>query len=178
MSDVIDWNAWLDEYGGRLFLYARQQARTESDAEDILQEALVQLVQTVEGGSFHGDESRWLPYALTAIRHLAADYGRRAEVRKNYAASERAQESGVWEETPWLSSASDRDRLRQQVESLLRQLPPDFAEVIVLRIWEELTFQQIADIIGAPLPTITSRYRYAIRRMREELERNPLDDHD
>lgn len=178
MASGINWSAWLDEHGERLFLYARQQTRTEADAEDVLQEALVQLVQAVEGGSFRGDASRWVPYALAAIRHLAADYGRRAEVRRNYAASERAQEDAVWEETPWLTSSSDSDRLRRQVEGLLRQLPPDFAEVIVLRIWEELTFQQIADVTGAPLPTIASRYRYAIRRMREELERNPIDDHD
>lgn len=175
MSDCVDWNAWLDAHGGCLLLYARQQTRSEADAEDVLQEALVQLVQAVEKGDFRGGESQWVPYALTAIRHLAMDFGRRAEVRKNYASSDRAWESGVWEETPWLTSASDSAWLRQQVEGLLRSLPPEFAEVIVLRIWEELTFQQIADVTHTPLPTITSRYRYAIRRMRNELERNPID---
>ena len=49
-GDAPDWAAWLDAHGARLLLYARQQTRTEADAEDLLQTALVQLVRTVEGG--------------------------------------------------------------------------------------------------------------------------------
>ena len=69
----IDWGAWLDANGARLLLYARQQTPTCADAEDVLQDALLQLVRTVECGEFHGGQEQWLAYTLTAIRHLAAD---------------------------------------------------------------------------------------------------------
>ena len=45
-----DWGAWLDANGARLLLYARQQTPTSADAEDVLQDALLQLVRTVECG--------------------------------------------------------------------------------------------------------------------------------
>lgn len=170
----VDWDAWLDAHGAGLLLFAREQTRSSADAEDVLQEALVQLVQAVESGDFRGSAEQWHSYALSAIRHRAVDMGRRAEVRRRYAEAPQNPEAAVCEETPWLSCAEDNEYLRRRVEELLRALPSDFSEVIVLKIWNGMTFQQIADTVGAPLPTITSRYRYAMRRMREELENNPI----
>ena len=171
----VDWSAWLAEFGPQLLLYARQQCRSQADAEDVLQEALVQLVHAVEGGSFTGARSQWSAYAYTAIRHLAMDRGRREQVRRNYAAAQQETLSEGVEETPWLSSAADDEYLRERLESMLRQLAPEFAEVVVLHIWGEHTFQQIADMTGNKLSTITSRYRYALQSLRRELEANPIE---
>lgn len=174
-EDRIDWSAWLAEYGSQLLLYARHQCRSDADAEDVLQEALVQLVRAVEGGSFTGARDQWRAYAYTAIRHLAMDRGRREQVRRNYAtAQQETLREGV-EETPWLSSAADDEYLRAKLESMLRQLSPEFAEVVVLHIWGERTFQQIAEMTGNKLSTITSRYRYALQSLRKELEENPIE---
>jgi RNA polymerase sigma-70 factor (ECF subfamily) len=156
-------------------LYARQQCRSEADAEDVLQDALVQLVHAVEGGSFTGTRDQWRAYDYTAIRHLAMDRGRREQVRRNYAAAQQEHMREGGEETPWLSSAADDEYLRARMESMLRNLAPEFAEVVVLHIWGEHTFQQIADMTGNKLATITSRYRYALQAMRRELESNPIE---
>ncbi len=175
-SGKINWAAWLDDHGARLLLYARQQTRTEADAEDVMQDALVQLVRAVESGDFRGSEGQWFHYALTAIRHRAMDAGRRAQVRRNYAEAQRDSGEGICEETPWMSCGADNEYMRRQVEKLLRKLPAEFTEVVLLKIWEGLTFQQIADTTGVPMPTVCSRYRYALKKMREELEINPIAD--
>lgn len=171
----VDWSVWLAENGAQLLLYARQQCRSEADAEDVLQEALVQLVHVVEGGSFTGTQEQWRAYAYSAIRHLAMDRGRREQVRRNYVVS---QQEGMQEgeaETPWLRCAADDEYLRKKFEKLLHSLAPEFAEVVVLHIWGEHTFQQIADMTGNKLSTITSRYRYALKSMRKELESDPIE---
>ncbi len=171
----VDWAAWLKEFGPRLFLYARQQARCDADAEDIMQDALVQLVRAVEGGSFRGERSRWPGYVYTAIRHLAMDRGRREEVQRSTLQRFRdGAESAEYPE-PWLQSSQDDEHLRRQVELLLRSLPAEFAEVVVLRIWGEYTFQQIADMTFTNLSTVTSRYRYAMQALRKKLSSNPLE---
>ena len=158
------WSEWLDEAGPTLMLYARQQTRSEADAEDVLQDALVQLVQAVEGGTFQGGPRQWRSFVFTAIRHKAIDYGRRAETRKNYEENN-AEDMTVLEE-PWLSAESDKEDMREDVESALRKLPQEQAEVVVLKIWGELTFQEIAERTGQNLSTITSRYRYAMTALR------------
>ncbi len=170
----VDWAAWLKEFGPRLFLYARQQARAEEDAEDIMQEALVQLVRAVEGGSFRGERSKWPSYVYTAIRHLAMDRGRRENVRRSYLQRFRVGMEAEAYPEPWLQSSHDDEHLRRQTEALLRTLPGEFAEVVVLRIWGEHTFQQIADMTFTNLSTVTSRYRYAMQALRKRLSDNPL----
>ncbi len=173
-GERVDWAAWLKEFGPRLFLYARQQARSEADAEDIMQEALVQLVRAVEGGSFNGERSKWPSYVYTAIRHLAMDRGRREEAQsRNLQRFRDGMEAEEYPE-PWLQSSHDDEQLRLQMEALLRTLPGEFAEVVVLRIWGEHTFQQIADMTFTNLSTVTSRYRYAMQALRKKLTDTPL----
>ncbi|MBR5196367.1 MAG: sigma-70 family RNA polymerase sigma factor [Akkermansia sp.] len=171
----IDWSAWLDEYGSQFLLYARQQCRNESDAEDVMQDALVQLVRVVESGSFTGTQDQWRAYVFTAIRHLAMDLGRRMSVRRTYETAQQEHMSEGEEETPWLSCAADNEYLRVRIESMLRKLSPEKAEVVVLHIWGELTFQQIADVTGNKLSTITSRYRYALEDLRKALGDNSIE---
>ena len=170
-----DWAVWLKEFGPRLFLYARQQSRSEADAEDIMQDALVQLVRAVEGGRFHGDRTKWPSYVYSAIRHLAADRGRRKDTQSRNLQRYRESMEVVEYPSPWLAAAEGDSRLREQVESLLRTLPADFAEVVVLHIWGEHTFQQIAEMTFTNLSTVTSRYRYAMQALRKKLEESSLE---
>ena len=165
------WDAWLHANSPRLMLYARQQTRSEHDAEDVLQAALVQLVYAVELGELNGGHEQWLPWIISAIRHQATDAARRQATRQNYV---QKAEPASEEHNPWLSSALDDEVRRRHVESVLRTLPPDYAEVLILRIWEELSFRQIAAVVGDKLHTVTSRYRRALDILREKLADNPM----
>ena len=164
-----DWESWLDVHGARLLMYARQQTRTEADAEDLLQTALVQLVRTVENGKFRMSAAQWSAYVISCIRRDACDLYR-ADRRRRTSAAEAAEVSPqVHEDTPWLTSAEDAEHDRQCLEKALRAMRPDYAEVVVLRVWEDLSFREIAEILGEPLPTIASRYRAAMQILRQQL---------
>jgi RNA polymerase sigma-70 factor (ECF subfamily) len=56
------------------------------------------------------------------------------------------------------------------VESALRRLPEEQREVIVLRVWGQLSFQEIADALEAPPNTVASRYRYGLAKLRDILK--------
>ena len=168
---AIDWEPWLHANCPRLMLYARQQTRSQEDAEDVLQEALVQLVNTVESGDFQGGKEQWVAYAISAIRNLATDSIRRTTTRRNY---EESADAAADVHNPWLRSTLDDEVRRRHVEGVLRTLPPDYAEVLILRIWEELSFRQIAVVVGDKLHTVTSRYRRALGMLRDKLAANPI----
>jgi len=172
-SGQTDWAAWLDENGPRLLLYARQQTRCEEDAEDVLQESLVDLVQAVGSGKFRGMRSQWVAYAVSAIRHRAVDMGRK---RNSDDAVKRVYRHGqdFYVEAPWLECSEDDELRRLHLERLLRTLRPEFAEALILRIWEGLSFQEMAEVTGISVSTVNSRYKTALRKLREELEINPL----
>ena len=62
-----------------------------------------------------------------------------------------------------------------QVTQALQKIPKDQAEVVVLKIWEELTFQEIAAVLNIPTQTAASRYRYAISKLSVLLGTNAIE---
>ncbi|MEI8197916.1 MAG: sigma-70 family RNA polymerase sigma factor, partial [Phycisphaerae bacterium] len=65
--------------------------------------------------------------------------------------------------------SAQRAEEQGRLENALRRLPPEQREVIQLKFYEQLTFAQIADILGIPPNTAASRYRYALAHLRELL---------
>ncbi len=167
-GDARSWEAWLKEHASRIFLFARQQARSPEDAEDIVQEALVRLARKEASGEFIGGRDAWLPYVYASIRRIAIDFSRRDDRRT------RREQSSADDElspsaAPWLDSESGEDELRDLLELQLKKLPAKFSEVIILKIWGEQTFQQIADTLGISLNTVASRYRYGLEQLRKAI---------
>lgn len=165
------WREWLAEHGPRLILFARQQSRSSEDAEDIVQDALVKLVEKLDAGEFVGGQEAWMPYLFTAIRRLSIDLGRRDDRRKR-----REDFVGGEVETeqkdafhPWFESESSDDETRQLLEAGLKELPPKFAEVVVMKVWGERTFAEIGEALDISPNTAASRYRYGLEALKKKL---------
>ncbi len=165
------WREWLAEHAPRLLLFARQQTRSAEDAEDILQDALVKLVEKLESGEFVGGQEAWMPYLYTTIRRLSIDLGRRDDRRRRREDAvggdvEMEQRDGFH---PWFESDSSDDETRSLLEAGLKELPPKFAEVIVMKVWGEKTFAEIGEALEISPNTAASRYRYGLEALKKKL---------
>jgi RNA polymerase sigma-70 factor (ECF subfamily) len=154
------WHTWFQLNGPKLLLCARQWTRSLADAEDVVQDAFVRFWrhQRCLGGEP-------LPLVLTSIRRAAWDRARRESRRQ-------AREGAVHDSTdaaPLFASPSEDDERRQAIEAALVCLAPQQREVLVLKIWCELTFAEIGAQLGIPPNTAASRYRYALTALREQL---------
>lgn len=138
-------------------LFARQQTRSESDAEDVLQDALVESWRKAD----HGEPPAALVFAT--IRRRAIDLGRSTSRRE-------IREQSTAPDEPWLEPEIDAGDDARLLQSAVRQLKFDYAEVVALKIWGGLTFREIADTLGIPQNTAASRYRYAISELRNSLK--------
>lgn len=156
-----EWRDWLDRNGSRLMLFARQQTRCEADAEDVLQSALVRTWKVHQGAPDH----QVVSLAYTNVRRCAIDLGRSNERRKR-----REEESALdrGELVAWFELPEDDTSRALQVA--LSKLPEKFQEVITLKIWGELTFDQIGKTLDISLNTAASRYRYGMEALRKSLE--------
>ena len=163
------WKRWFRENGSRLLLFSRQQTRSQADAEDVLQEAIVRLWRTA--GSDPDSPPPSLPLAYTSIRHTAIDLARR-----NIRRTKREQKSEYLvdefsESSDWFGTASLEEKERNAaVAKAIKDLPEKFKEVLTLKIWGELTFAQIADTLNIPMNTAASRYRYALEALRKTVK--------
>lgn len=174
--EAMDWNSWLDQHGRKLLLFARQQTRSEHDAEDVFQDALVRLLGKVNAGEFSGGQEAWLPYLFTTIRRLAIDLGRRDDRRKRReetVGGEIATEAALPPQ-PWFDGETADEETRTLIEEGLKELPAKFSEVIVLKVWGEKTFAEIGEMLGISQNTAASRYRYGLEGLRRKLGRARL----
>ncbi len=150
-----DWRIWLEEYGAKLWLFARQKARSEADAEDLMQEAIIE-----EARKFNGLPAPSIVFRL--IHRRAIDWARREDRRA-------AREGTVLNDTPvaWFDVTSEQRERAQFIQEALNKLPENQREVITLKIWADLTFSEIAEALGVPANTAASRYRYGLESLRQ-----------
>lgn len=157
------WKDWFRQHGPKLLLCARQWTRSLADAEDVVQEAFVRYWRHQR--DLPGDPQALL---VTSVRRAALDLARRETrraVREEKADGGLEERDGLFEALP-----GEGDERRLEIEAALRRLPPEQREVLTLKIWQDLTFEQVAAALDIPPNTAASRYRYALIALRKQLE--------
>jgi len=170
-TEALGWRAWLEVHGSKLLLFARQQTRSEQDAEDIFQEALVKLAKKTAAGEFTGGQDAWIPYLYTQIRREAIDLGRKVDRRDRREQIVVEDQKSLQSTTsdPWFESASDMNERADILKQALQELPDKFSEVVVMKIWGDQTFADIGEALDISINTAASRYRYGLEALRKRL---------
>ena len=152
-----DWKRCFCEIAPGLLLFARQWVHSAADAEDIVQEAFVKFWRRN-----HKIDNRALLYS--AVRSIALDF-----IRRN---SRRARrEASAFDETEFSEPQFEiEDETQRALADAIDGLPREQREVLVMKIWNELTFAEIAGALGISQNTAASRYRYALAALKKMLQ--------
>ena len=152
-----DWKRCFCEIAPGLLLFARQWVHSAADAEDIVQEAFVKFWRRN-----HKVDNRALLYS--AVRSIALDF-----IRRN---SRRARrEASAFGETEFSEPQFEiEDETQRALAEAIDGLPREQREVLVMKIWNELTFAEIAGALGISQNTAASRYRYALAALKKMLQ--------
>ena len=160
-GDVAALGQLFDLTAARLVRYAETISGRREDAEDALQAAMMKLAQNPE--RLAHAEQPWA-YFVKMVRNetlkLAESRCSRSRV---------IELLRTWVARPRFWSLPDDD-WREQIQTAVKRLPPEQAEVVVLKIWEELTFAEIAEVLGESPNTAASRYRYALEKLSHSLQ--------
>ena len=152
-----EWDAWLSRHSPGMLLFARQQARCEADAQDLVQDSIFESWQR-DGGD--GPPALSLVYAT--IRRRAVDLARSHDRRVARELKTSSEIPPCWFDTP----VEDRERILL-IEQAMRALSPIYREVLTLKLWGGLTFAEIAETLQVPANTAASRYRYGLAELRK-----------
>lgn len=155
----------FDLTAARLVRYAETISGRREDAEDALQAAMIKLAQHPE--CLAAADQPWA-YFVKMVRNETLKL-----VQSRRSRSRVVELLRTWASSPRNWFLPDDD-WREQVQAAVRRLPSEQAEVVVLKIWEELTFAEIAEIQGESPNTVASRYRYALEKLSRSLQ--PLDE--
>jgi RNA polymerase sigma-70 factor (ECF subfamily) len=151
-----------DEHAQALFGFLLNFTRNEDDTRDLLQEVFTRLARQPDLIRRARDPRAFL---IRLAHNAAIDRLRRRGAR------DRAADRLAGEPEPVFAPSSDPDEqaFRRALDAALRELPPEQREVVHLKLWEGLTFEQIAEALDLSPNTAASRYRYGVDKLRERL---------
>lgn len=142
---------WYDEYGGALLAYSASLLRDPSAAEDVLHQVFLKLL----GGRFVISGPP-VAYLFRAVRNTALNHIRG-----------QSREVDLDQAPVWLESRDGSREVSLALQSALATLPQEQREIVVLRMWGQLTFEEAANVVGISPNTAASRYRYGLAKLRE-----------
>jgi RNA polymerase sigma-70 factor (ECF subfamily) len=143
----------------RLLRYAETLTQNRADAEDAMQSALVKVARKPK--QVANADKPWA-YLVRVVRNEALRViGRRKPI------ASLASLLQVWRP---VDCPLEQQESREKVQQAVARLPAEQAEVVVLKIWEQFTFAEIAELIHESPNTAASRYRYALEKLSRHLQ--------
>ncbi|UII29948.1 RNA polymerase sigma factor [Fulvivirga ulvae] len=162
---------------GRLLNFIRTRVNSLEDAEDILQDVLLQFVNGYGAIDSIEKATSWL---FSVARHKIIDSYRRQKVRSNTinlsetTSGDDDQPLMLSDILPDLGQAPEelhfREIIWEQVTQALDDLPADQREIFIKHEFEDISFKELSEEYGLPVNTLISRKRYAVLALRKKLE--------
>jgi RNA polymerase sigma-70 factor, ECF subfamily len=167
-GDPEAFDALLNRYQNRLFRYLVRLTGNTAQAEDLFQQTWLKVMT----GIHRYDERRpFEPWLFSIARHLAIDHLRRVspESLDEPSATGEPRVASLRTDAPGnLEQLLDRER-RSLLERKLQELPAVYREAITLRFEEEMTFEEMALVLQAPVSTVKSRVQRSLATLRKSL---------
>ena len=154
------------------FIYSKISDRDLSD--DIFQDTFIKVIKTLKSEKYT-EEGKYLPWVITIARNLSIDHFRRSSKMPKITG-----ESGedIFKNLPIFDENREEQIIQSQKEAKVRELvkllPQEQQEVLVLRHYADLSFKEISEITQVSINTALGRMRYALHNLRRMIEEKAL----
>jgi RNA polymerase sigma-70 factor (ECF subfamily) len=154
------------------FIYSKVNDRDLSD--DIFQDTFIKVIRTLKTKSYN-EEGKFLPWVMRIAHNLVVDHFRKA---KKMPFQRETEEYSIFnymtDNAPTVESQMITEQVEADLTRLLDELPADQKEVLVMRMYQDLSFKEIAELTGVSINTALGRMRYALLNLRKIIEKNQI----
>lgn len=168
----------LLKHKDRIYNFIYIKIKDPALSQDIFQDTFVKIVNTLRKGAYN-EEGKFLPWAMRIAHNLVIDYFRKAnKVRLISETSFKSDDFNIFSilklEDENIQESWSREELETQMVDLIDHLPYSQKEILIMRIFQEMSFKDIAKKEGISINTALGRMRYALINMRKLIEKHEL----
>ena len=160
----------VDRYQGKVFTTIFLIVKDQEVAEDLLQDVFVKVVQTLNSDKYN-EEGKFQPWLMRVAHNLAIDYFRKA---KRYPTIILEDGTNLLNSMRFAEDSIEDIRVKEEtlemVKKLIEELPEAQREVLIMRHYLDMSFQEIADQTGVSINTALGRMRYALIHLRKKMK--------
>ena len=154
------------------FIYSKIDDRDLAD--DIFQDTFVKVIKTLKSNSYN-EEGKFLPWIMRISHNLIMDcYRKNQKMPMLHETEDFSIFSVLHETTPNAEGRIITDLIERDLQKIIKELPEDQREVLMMRIYQDYSFNEIAELTGVSINTALGRMRYAILNLRKVIEKNQI----
>ncbi|MEQ8414775.1 sigma-70 family RNA polymerase sigma factor [Imperialibacter roseus] len=173
-GDEEAFSTLLNRHKNRVYTTIYLIVKDRYVAEDLLQDSFIKAVKTIKSGRYN-EEGKFLPWILRIAHNLAIDYFRK---EKRYPVVVMEDGSKVFNTLEFAEDPIENKQIKMETHQMLRQLiqelPEAQKEVLIMRHYMQMSFQDIADSTGVSINTALGRMRYALINLRKRMQQTSI----
>jgi len=151
----------------RIFNFINSKVRDRDTAEDIFQDTFIKVIKTLKNGVYN-EEGKFLPWVMRIAHNLIIDFFRK---NSRIPTLENNDEYDFFQfisdSTPNAENVLASDQIVKDLQKLIQELPDDQKEVLIMRLYRDMSFKEIAENTNVSINTALGRMRYAIINLRK-----------
>jgi len=154
------------------FIYSKLSDRDMAD--DIFQDTFIKVIKTLKSNSYN-EEGKFLPWVMRISHNLIIDYYRKNKKMPMFRETEDFSIFSIMSDNvPNIESQLITSQVESDLRKLIEELPEDQKEVLVMRMYQDLSFKEISELTGVSINTALGRMRYAIMNLRKVIDKNQI----
>ncbi|WP_298366638.1 sigma-70 family RNA polymerase sigma factor [uncultured Lutibacter sp.] len=158
----------------RIFSFILSKVLDREVAEDIFQDTFIKVINTLKRGAYN-EEGKFLPWVMRIAHNLVIDYFRR---NKRIPTFKNTDEFDIFsiisDEVLNIEKQLIKDQILEDIRGLIVELPEDQKEVLLMRMYKDMSFKEIAENTGVSINTALGRMRYALINLRKLIEKHKI----
>lgn len=159
----------------KIFRSINMKVRDEALANDIFQDTFIKIINTLKAGNYN-EEGKFLPWAMRIAQNLVIDHFRKSNKVKMISESSSQKDdynifSTLKLEDSTIQERISKDEMETQVVELIDELPESQREILKLRIFNDMSFKDIAEMYDISINTALGRMRYALINLRKLMDK-------
>ncbi len=158
----------------RLFSFIYSKVKDKDITEDIFQDTFIKVIRTLKKGNYN-EEGKFLPWVMRISHNLVIDYFRKSS---RMPAFNTTDEFDIFSVLGDGNLNAEKQIIQEQifadVRELVKELPEEQKEVLVMRMYKDMSFKEISENTGVSINTALGRMRYALINMRKLIEKNKI----
>lgn len=179
VKSYIDGNEYslsilINRHQHRIYSFIFSKVFDKDIAEDIFQDTFIKVIRTLKRGKYN-EEGKFLPWVMRIAHNLVIDHFRKNKRMPKF------ENSGDFNIFSVLSDGDlnaekriIKDQIESDVKELIKELPEDQLEVLVMRIYKDMSFKEISERTGVSINTALGRMRYALINLRKVIDKHNL----
>lgn len=154
------------------FIYSKISDRDISN--DIFQDTFIKVIRTLKSQSYN-EEGKFLPWVMRIAHNLIIDHFRKNKKMPLFRETEEFSIFSIMsDDSLTIENKIIQDQVETDLRKLIEELPADQKEVLVMRMYQDMSFKEISEITGVSINTALGRMRYALMNMRKVIDKHQI----